>query len=330
MQSLMNMINLMESWMSVRDASSIIVDFRFASCLVHTPRQLQVTFEKFQTHALQSFEDLSSCAWEIAVELFIAPLNWIHLLKERLEPSLVDDWKQVFQRILQNGHVDPHALFVDSRGGTQVEHSAMLHLLHQHRNPENLVRHLEVWLEILQACNVQVQQYLDRELVYCKQNFDPNRIDGDFEIELCQETILGFTSPCWRNKDLMTSPARELLQEYPHLGRGSGSAPINMINLYLLEFDGNDQPRSWKQATLSDDNFWRVQWPFFSPAHLQDFDQFNHGGIRDLGLLTCFVRTKELQDQRLERRRVRQLWKSGMLSRRRGATMPGTWMEDWE
>lgn len=322
----------MESWISVRPASSIVADFRFASCLVHTPRQLQVLFERFQTHASRVFENLSSCAWEVAVGLFIRSPSWIRLFEEGLEFSLVNDWKRVFQSILRNGDVDIHGMVVDARGGIQVEHSAMLHLLHQPGNPENLVRHLEVWLEILQACNVQVQQYLDRELVYCRQNFDPNRIDSDFEIELCQETILGFTSPCWRNKDLMTSPARELLQEYPHLRRRTEFVHIRITDIgAVLEGDENDQPRLWKLAALGYHDCWRVQWPFFSPTFLQMFDQFTPRGIQVLGLSRLLARTEELQGQRLERRRVRKLWKNGVLSRRRrGAAMPGSWMEDWE
>lgn len=322
----------MESWIPARAASSIVADFRFACCLVKTPRQLQVTFEKFQSHALRSFEDLSSCAWEVAADLFITPFSWARLLEEDLEPSLVDDWKQVFQSILQNGNVDIHGMAVDPRGGIQGEHSTMFHLLHQHSNPENLVRHLAVWLEVLQACNVQVQQYLDRELAYCKQNFDPRRIDSEFEVELCQETILGFTSPYWRTKDLTTSPARELLQEYPHFGKRSGWVLVGITGIgAVLMFDRNLETFSKAEATFNDDDFWRLQWPFFSPTYLQEFDhdQFNSRGSKDLKYFS-FTRKRELQDQRLERRRVRKLGRSGRASRRRHATMPGTWVEDWE
>lgn len=282
-------------------------EFKLHASNASSIRFLDYCYLRFRPYMSEMWNAFMASTWSYTIGVFLSKAAYKNTLDEQ------NLWIRFLGRLLKDG-VDVHATATYG----DKEQSAFSRITMKDGPASKTLR---IWLGLLQACSVDVSNYLARERRQFRE-LGRRRYEeryAQWTQECSMDYVAGFEVPCWRRWVDPASPAFEVLDEF----RGLGESP------YLRDRRGGiGKDIDW-------DNTDHLNWPFYwSPAiqtRAMNDDKFKDDYMRE-GRPAWFRfvdETQRLIDQRFERRQRKKLYKAGILKRtKKGRTIPGAWVDD--
>ena len=327
------LLTILDLCLPITDPAFLVTEFEFIAPLACSAIKIDYCLERFRPYAVENWADLVDIAWGQVV-LLITAASLDGTISDYFIGKKLDTWINLIRKLIAEG-LDIHKEVLDIH--EEISHpsensrTALFYLIQKIQCPHTLQICLGKWAEILQAAGVDLQSYLDWETPYCREHFgngEPYNPDKAWPREFRLEIVSGFAMPAWRRQVDPEGRLFEVLEEFHQFGPFQlRESSYSLLQTVARQYEQHEQygngPPNWKEASQVG---WEHDWPFFVPAVGDAL-----GGLNDnpkwKSIIPSYHEARQLAKQRLDRREQKRLVKSGQLRKRRGAVMPGSWVE---
>ncbi|KAH6962232.1 hypothetical protein BKA56DRAFT_598526 [Ilyonectria sp. MPI-CAGE-AT-0026] len=200
-------------------------------------------------------------------------------------------------------------------------------------NPCDGLGMVKSWVDVLERCNVDIQQYLTIEIDHCTSSWakvvDFNSC-GLYTRQFAVQEFQGRKLPCWVMTCDQSCSTPDLMAEFPHLNYGSS----NDDWLDWSEVQAAQDHKAWKFVIMEQ------EFPFLEAPSRRHLNwSLRHGPSMESWMrfeeYTCYQKGLEglqyacdLVESRFEHRRIKKLRKTeGIKKLKPGRRLPGSWVD---